>query len=324
MIRSTMRLALFTVFIVGCSQNNEDATEANNSKSEIVTETIQEQLPALEQDLQYFSELFEGEYSNIGKVVKSSEPVQQAHYVYRNVDLPAFGNHVVYVQQYYGSGVNPATVYRQRIYSSYADTARNEIVTRIYSFSAEEAPLVVDAQYDASKLQDFTPENMSTLPQGCEIFWYREGENIVGYQKEGLCTMNIPNTEIKMQLSDELLLTPALFSTFTIGKDMDGNKMFGDDAPSSKYRASIYHCTANGSGTEGQTIRTHDMGGELTLASGDRLRLRKKADSSLILEMLSVSNEVINFSTTNASETNFELGDTTVNCALAENPWQLL
>ena len=278
----------------------------------------------LDEDLQYFSELLDGEFDNFERANGSAEggatPEARVHYVYRRVNLPAFGRHVVYVQQYFGAGDNAAAAYRQRIYESYADAGRDEVVTRIWSFPQADGPKVVDSQYVPSQLAGYTRENMTTLPEGCEIFWRRNGDHFVGYQKPGDCVMNFPNTEAKMMLADDLILSPTMFSTATRAHDPEGARLFGSEVPSPKTRVSVYHCAVSVEGTHA-SIRIHDQGGEAGV--GDlRVRLRPAPESGnnvLAFEVLDDDGTVSRALT--SGDLKFADDSISVECRIPEDPW---
>lgn len=282
---------------------------------------------SLDEDLAHFSELYDGEFTNFGV---SSDEGAIRHYVYRRVDLPAFGDDVIYVQQYYGAGDGDpnSTVYRQRIYSSYADPERGEIVTKIYSFKDGAEEQYLNAQNDPAMLAGLTPDDMDTLPDGCEIFWAREGDSIMGYQKEGVCVMQVPGSDVTMLLSDELELTSSRYVTQTRGKTEDGDLLFGDDEPLVMHRANIYDCSVS-VGRENGRARMHDLGGVASLdafgGSGRAQLSRTDASdlgSSTTLKLFDGDgNEVAKAS---GSEGAVELaeGGTTIACKPSNNPWE--
>ena len=312
--RALMNMALtvpFAVWLSGCGAPGGSNVAPPGATS-------------LDEDLQYFSELLDGEFDNFergtGNAEDGTTPEARVHYVYRRVNLPAFGEHVVYVQQYFGAGDNAAAVFRQRIYESYADAGRDEVVTRIWSFPPADGPNVVDSQYEPGRLAGYTPENMTTLPEGCEIFWQRNGDHFVGYQKPGDCVMNFPNTETRMMLADDLILSPTVFSTATRAHDLEGAWLFGSDIPSPKTRVSVYHCAVNVEGTDA-SIRIHDRGGEAGV--GDlRLRLRpapESGDNMLAFEVLDDDGTVSRALT--SGNLMFEDDSIFVECQIPEDPW---
>lgn len=334
MRRFTISLIAMTAAAACGEQQSQSGSDAHSPQPEQPTSETSAPASAspeankneqLDQDLIYFSELFEGEYNNFSIDADAA----QRHYLYRRVDLPAFGDHVVYVQQYYGAGEDTAAVYRQRIYASYADYKRNEIVTRIFSFPNESLQSVVDAQFDPSKLSSFTPDTMTALPEGCEIFWYRDGDNIVGYQKLGVCVMKVPNSDVTMLLSDDLLLTPASFTTFTKGQTEDGDPIFGDEKPLVMQKANILTCTVSDHDGASLTARAHDVGGIVPLSSlglDNTVRIRRDAPtdlaSPLILEIVSNNSGVATSSEPTSPPAAISTDDISVRCALDESPWK--
>jgi len=227
---------------------------------------------ALDADLARFSSMLAGQFNNYRKVTAARETgdtgLMRTHYIYGRMNMPAFGDQVLYVQQHFGAGDDPGRIYRQRIYASHADYSRSEIVTRIYSFKGEGAVEAVDAHLRPDSLRRLTPEDMTVLPEGCEIFWYRDGDRFVGYQHPGDCVMEMPGTDdMSLLLSDDLILTEMTFSTFTRGENMAGIKLFGDDAPHLRNKARPWACRAGDA-----DFTLHDEGGEAALPSRGKER----------------------------------------------------
>jgi len=80
-----------------------------------------DQNAVLDRDFQTFLEWFPGVYDNQEQVyfeeqlgVPEDERHERIHHTFAPVNLPAFGDHVFYVQQYLDD--DPTKIYRQRIY----------------------------------------------------------------------------------------------------------------------------------------------------------------------------------------------------------------
>ena len=308
-----------TVLLLACSPQSDTVDVKNSTpiSAPVVT--------SLADDLIYFSDLFEGEYNNFHQ---AEDGVPTNHYIYRKVDLPSFGDHVIYVQQYYGVGDDKETVYRQRIYQSYADSERNEIVTKIYSFKDGGEEQVVDAQFYPNLLSALKPADMNTLPDGCEIFWSRKREDIIGYQRPGDCVMKVPNTDMTMILSDNLKLTKTSFTTQTIGNDLEGDRIFGGDEPKKMYRASVYTCDLSGDDDTSAKFRIHDLGGRATLSAygiDETLRLTRmhsgNENSPRTLDFLDANDSVLASSYPSTGTLSATYGSNTISCSTATNPW---
>lgn len=267
--------------LMGCSQPEEgDRSEAATGKDHPRYAHPRFSESELDEALGRFGSVWAGEYNNYRSLVQTpgAEPQgSQTHFIYGEVALPSFGDHVIYVQQHYGSGNDPDTVYRQRIYASFADYERSEIVTRIYSFKTEAAAeAAIDAHLDASRLDGLTPDGMNVLPDGCEIFWYPDGEQFIGYQHKGDCIMKAPGGGMDMVLYDDLILNESLFSTFTRGETLEGTRLFGEEVPGIRYRVRHFDCRVESAGA---AFRLHDEGGVAEL-SQDGLSFRLLADDA--------------------------------------------
>lgn len=278
---------------------------------------------SLEEDLQYFSSLYEGEFSNFDlKSITSTR-----HYTYRQIPLPDLGEHVVYVQQQYGTTNTNRSVYRQRIYHSYVDHDRNEIVTRIFTFSDDVAKKLIDTQFDPTKVKNLTATDFVAIPNGCEIFWSRDSDSFIGYQKMGDCVMSMPNTETNMVLADDLILTPTYFSTHTRSVTEQGEPLFGNKHPTVMPKARILTCKVHKNDGLILGTRAHDLGYEISIdevGAGHTLIIRRKENadynSDLVLDHLNQSGEIIT-STTSALPTALTIGDVKTSCTAATTPW---
>lgn len=248
--------------------------------------------PELDEALERFGRIWAGEYNNYRSLADEpgAEPDgSHTHFIYGQLALPAFGDHVIYVQQHYGSGNDPDTVYRQRIYASFADYERSEIVTRIFSFKTEAAAAAaIDAHFDPDRLDGLTPDDMDALPDGCEIFWYPEDEQFVGYQHKGDCIMKAPGGGMDMVLYDDLILNDSFFSTFTRGETLEGARLFGEDVPGVRHRVRYFTCRF---GEGGRVFAIHDEGGTAVVAEGLNARLVADEPAGDVASLFLVSDD---------------------------------
>ncbi|WP_109354003.1 chromophore lyase CpcT/CpeT [Sphingorhabdus sp. EL138] len=84
---------------------------------------------------------------------------------YRPVDLPLFGERVLYVEEF-SFGDKP---YRQRIYTINVDEITNEVRVKLWYFSDEGKKKYANAYIDTTRLSDLKPEEMSPLPDNCDM-----------------------------------------------------------------------------------------------------------------------------------------------------------
>jgi len=163
----------------------------------------------LDKNFRIMMEWFPGVYDNQEQVYFEAEQgVDEAlrheriHHVFEPVELPAFGDHVFYVQQHLND--DPAQIYRQRIYSFRPDYEEGAIRLTIYI--PNDATALVDAHLDVTKLSGLTPEQTRVLP-GCDVFWRRQENHFVGYMEPDACSYVSTESGQRIIFNDDLLLT---------------------------------------------------------------------------------------------------------------------
>lgn len=201
---------------------------------------------SLEADLAHMLTWFAGEFDNNQQVfvereqkLPAAEVHEHIHSIFTRVDLPAFGPHVFYVQQYLDA--DPAKIYRQRLYTFTADAAAGAIVLRILSFPDDKA--VVDAHLTPAKLASLTPATMRALP-GCEVYWSRQGESFVGRMRDGACRIPSRASGKTITVMDDLKLTANEIWISDRATDEEGKVVFGhpNGVHHKLTRAAAYTC----------------------------------------------------------------------------------
>jgi len=238
----------------------------------------------LEQDAGRLALMWDGAYDNANQVneqerYKIPEAAWEArrHKVFKQVDLPAFGPNVTYVEQYLGEP--PTSVYRQRIYVHRADPAGNRIITDIYAFRGKDAEKALGAHKDPTKLKGFSPAVMDKLPDGCAVFWKAVGDGFLGEQFADQCLYTPPGMNEKIRLSDKITLTSASLTTQTKLIREDGSVMQGNplNLPEVSYKARPFTCfmiIRNPDAKNGydrvNELAIHDQGGEFTVTTAHK------------------------------------------------------
>lgn len=105
------------------------------------------------------------------------------HSYYRTVDLPAFGERVIYLEEFTFDD-NP---YRQRIYTVSADSESNEARIKLWYFA--DKTTYAGAWNSLDKLSALSPEDMSPLPDNCDL--------IVTPMDNGNLAMKMPRDQCK-------------------------------------------------------------------------------------------------------------------------------
>ncbi|MCC5869516.1 MAG: chromophore lyase CpcT/CpeT [Gammaproteobacteria bacterium] len=186
----------------------------------------------LHADLAELLEWFEGRFDNDREVFfaeAAGVPVDarngRIHSIFRRVDLPAFGEHVFYVEQY--SGNDPTAIYRQRIYVFVADAEANAI--RLDIHAPLDAAALAGAWREPSKLAGLTPEQARAFP-GCEVYWRRRENQFVGETRRGACRVESRQSGRLLVIEDDLVLTPEAIWIRDRAETEDGEYVYGNRA----------------------------------------------------------------------------------------------
>jgi len=254
---------------------------------------------ALEKDLALFLDWFPGRFDNSLQVfwepslgVEEENRHEHIHSIFKPVDLPAFGEHVFYVEQYLNG--DPSDIYRQRIYVFSADAEADAIRLQIYT--PNDVENLVGAYKDEALLKDLTPEDARTRA-GCDVFWKRQANQFLGYMEDGACRFTSQRSGKEIIIHDDLVLTENEIWIADRAETVDGEYVFGNKAgvPHKLRKARPFTCwTAvlkgaehgdSGEGLKDWDFKTggmlHDQQGDLIIETDEtpsrtvRLRLRR-------------------------------------------------
>ncbi len=200
----------------------------------------------LDRDMRLFLEWFPGVYDNQEQVYFHEEQGvpedlrhERIHHTFAPVDLPAFGEHVFYVQQYLDD--DPSKIYRQRIYVFTADYEENAIRLSIHTPNDVES--LVDAHLDPSKLDGLTPDQTRNMP-GCDVFWRKRAAEFDGQMKEKACSFVSQRSGKRIIIDDDLTLTEDEIWISDRAEDEEGNYVFGhkEGIPHKNIKARRFEC----------------------------------------------------------------------------------
>lgn len=206
---------------------------------------------------------------------------ERIHSIFKRVDLPAFGEHVFYVEQYLDG--DPAKIYRQRLYSFSLDDAEQAVKLVIHIPS--DVKSLVGAHRDPSKLAGLTPAG-TRAPPGCEVYWRRRGDAFIGAMKPGACRIESQRSGKTIVVSDDLYLDEDEIWIHDRAVDEQGGHVYSNKAgiPNKLRKVSWFACwlsvrregVADGYPTAwsfDRDIGVHD-GGELRLGRPGRAAAR--------------------------------------------------
>jgi hypothetical protein len=255
--------------------------------------------PVLQKDMALFLDWFPGRYDNDLQVfwepdlkVPEEARHERIHSIFRPVDLPAFGEHAFYVEQY--SNGDPKKLYRQRIYVFVQDDAEKAIRLKIFTPKAPEK--LAGAWRDPKLLAKLKPADAANTP-GCDVFWRRQANQFLGSMKPGACRITSQRSGKEIVITDDLVLTPEEIWIADRATTTDGAYVFGNKAgvPHKLKKARPFDCWASilrgakhgdrGAGLDSWQFWpsefTHDQGGEIHLKTDEtpprevRLLLRR-------------------------------------------------
>ncbi len=239
----------------------------------ISSSVFADQNAVLDRDFLTFLEWFPGVYDNQEQVyfeeelgVPEDERHERIHHTFARVDLPAFGEHVFYVQQYLDD--DPEKIYRQRIYVFSPDYEENAIRLQIYT--PNDVASLVDAHLDPSKLEGLTPDQARNMP-GCDVFWKKRAAEFDGQMKERACSFVSQRSGKRIIIDDDLVLSKDELWISDRAEDEEGNYVFGNKAgiPHKNIKARRFECWLAALHTDGenwtfrQGLEMWDQGGQV-------------------------------------------------------------
>lgn len=186
----------------------------------------------LEKDLRILLGWFEGEFDNNEQVAFADQlgiprdaVPERIHSIFKSVELPAFGEHVFYVEQYLDG--DPGRIYRQRLYSFDLDEAESAI--RLSIHIPPDPARLAGAHRDPTKLEGLTPA-ATRSPVGCEVYWRRQADSFVGDMKLGACTFESQRSGKTVVVSDDLYLDDDEIWIHDRAVDAQGMHVYGNRA----------------------------------------------------------------------------------------------
>lgn len=242
-------------------------------------------------DLLILTDWFEGEFDNEEQVWFQTDPRSETpederhtrlHTHHRRVDLPSFGEHVFYVEEYKNN--DPEDLVRQRLVV-FSSLGLNGGIRMRQGFF-EDPTAVQGAQHDPERLEG-TAESSVLFMDECDVFWQREASQFVGKMREKACVFG--DGDKRRYSVHNLILSSNKYWR------VDSTRLISDDSlyvgyheskPTELRRAKPFVCEMNlrlegGAAQRAEGLRVHSQGGEQSVVREDNgevyiLRLRDK------------------------------------------------
>jgi|GEM_PF-6783844 len=180
----------------------------------------------LEAELSELTDRWQGEYA---PATGTPGPIQP-YVMVRKVDLPAFGNNVIYFEIRNESRTGPAI--RQRIFAFDDNPERAQNQVQSYDMLEDGWTPYVGTYDEPAKLTGLTPEQMYTFPKGCEIMWRREADDFIGEVTKDRCHINSRRNGELVHADMVFTVSETSFDQYEVIYDDQGGTVVGDpDAP---------------------------------------------------------------------------------------------
>lgn len=250
-------------------------------------------------DIKILTDWFEGEFDNEEQLWFENDPRSatpdderhvRVHTIHVRLDLPQFGDHVFYVEEYRDN--DPGSLIRQRFVTFEPDLDVGAIRMQQGFFRDPEA--FVGAHYDLSKFDGLTAEDVFFMrdlapDNKCDVFWRRVADQYEGSMEPKGCRLGTNGVGPARYSVHNLILSANKYwrvdSSFL---QSDDSLYIGDpvDRPSRMRRASIFHCEGSFRSEAGvqnlNPFRIHSQGGHA--------KIRRQADGQ-VFEILLRSKE---------------------------------
>ena len=235
----------------------------------------------LETQLTLLKSWWQGHFDNHEQIVRQSggglakpvyEPVFRLHAIYKPIDLPALGEHVIYVEEYKNN--DPTDLYRIRLYSLRTDVASGTI--RITMHAPLDQAKWQGAHADPDRLAQITTDEVRAFSENCEAYVAYEGGQFRGGMQDRKC--QIENSYFDY----DIVIGENHYWFRDERRDVDTNEVVWELTPGSNFqylqltKARWFTCTVNynldGDMTATEyltTIDVHDQGGEAPITYPD-------------------------------------------------------
>ncbi len=181
---------------------------------------------SLESQFKTFLSWWPGSFENtqgIESVVTSAEGFVPMRLFIREVEMPAFGQHVVYAE--WQDARDPDRVIRQRFYGLEIDEQRQALRLNLHIFppDPEFVAATRGAHLDPAKVAHLMPGDMVPLP-GCDVYFTWTGDHFEGAMDRGACAFPAPGTETDIYSWSQMRLNETSFDYLDGWFHLDGSE----------------------------------------------------------------------------------------------------
>ena len=184
----------------------------------------------LQAQFERFLSWWPGDYDNTAQAAAAPDSFMAQRLYLQPMDLPAFGEHVVYGEwQEHAAGQR---VLRQRFYGFEIDRERQalRLVLHIFPPAPDFVARTRGAHDHPERIADLTPADMFPLP-GCDVYFTWQGDHFAGAMDKGACAFQAPGTTDDIYSWSQMRLTPTTFEYLDGWFNPDGSvyRVLADD-----------------------------------------------------------------------------------------------
>ena len=242
-------------------------------------------------DLLVLTDWFEGEFDNEEQLWFEADPRSETpederhtrlHTMHRRLDLPGFGDHVFYVEEYKDN--DPEDLVRQRLVIFSSEGLGGAI--RMQQGFFKDPEIARGAQFEPLKLANLEDDDVTFLDD-CDVFWHRVAGQYEGQMRPKACVFG-DGAERRYSVHN-LILSETKYWRNDLTRLVADDSLyvgFDESKPTKLRRARPFLCEVNmrlddGSSQHEEGLRLHSQGGEQTVTRRDNgekyiLRMRDK------------------------------------------------
>lgn len=242
-------------------------------------------------DLVLLTQWFEGEFDNEEQLWFQNDPRsntpeedrhQRVHTMHRRLDLPEFGDHVFYVEEYKDN--DPTEVFRQRFVIFSSEDAAAGI--RMQQGFFRDPASALGAQYEPEKLASLTPADVFFMNE-CDVHWTRVADQFEGGMAPRACEFG--EGDLRRYSVHDMVLSADKYWRVDATRLVSNDEIHvghAEDNPTQMRRAHLFDCELSlrledGSTQTARGLRVHSQGGIQAVERDDNgesysIRLRDK------------------------------------------------
>ena len=191
-------LTRIVVFLVGIAGVAHAATLAENLTAERVT-----LLNWVQGSFSNARQTREGTNALADKPATADAAPDLLFPIFKKIDVPALGAHVVYLQWPMGSP--EGKLQRQRIWVFADDPARNAIMMKFYTL--KEPQKWLNAHLEPGKVRAMTAADVIPYPPACDLPFRRHGDVFLGEIPRGDCKIVSQETKTSMTINGRIIVS---------------------------------------------------------------------------------------------------------------------